>query len=278
MAARFKDRLLEAMRTNRSLVCVGLDFEMELVPQRVQETEFPIFEFNRAIIEATQDLVCAYKPNAAFYERHGETGWNMLRKTIELVPQEVPVILDVKRGDVGNSAQKYAEAYFDDLGADAVTVNPYMGTDAVEPFTDYEDRGVFVLCRTTNSGAADFQELLIDQKPLYEHVAHKAVEWNAVHDNVGLVAPATQPDRLQRIRRIVGPNTPLLAPGIGAQGGQVAQAVQHGANLRGEMLILNASRSILYASQDDDFAGAARKATERMRDDANEARDVSVRP
>lgn len=278
MGARFKDRLLEAMRTNRSLVCVGLDFEMELVPQTVRETEFPIFEFNRAIIEATQDLVCSYKPNAAFYERHGETGWNMLRKTVELVPQEVPVILDVKRGDVANTAQKYAEAYFDDLGVDAVTVNPYMGTDAVEPFTDYEDRGVFVLCRTTNPGAADFQELVADGAPLYEHVARKAIEWNKVHDNVGLVAPATEPDRLQRIRRLVGPKMPLLAPGIGAQGGRITQAVQHGANLRGEMLVLNASRSILYASQDDDFAAAARTATQRMRDEANEARDVSVRP
>lgn len=278
MAARFKDRLLGAMRTNRSLVCVGLDFEMELVPKRVQETEFPIFEFNRAIIEATQDLVCAYKPNIAFYERHGETGWSMLRKTIELIPEEVPVILDAKRGDVGNTAQKYAEAYFEDLGVDAVTVNPYMGTDAVEPFVDYEDRGVFVLCRTTNAGAQDFQELTVGQSALYEVVAQKATEWNQVHDNVGLVAPATQPDRLQRIRRIVGPNMPLLAPGIGAQGGRVAQAVQHGANLRGEMLILNASRSILYASQGDDFAEAARKAVERMRDEANEARDVSVRP
>jgi orotidine-5'-phosphate decarboxylase len=278
MAARFKDRLLSATRTNRSIVCVGLDFEMEYVPKSIQESEFPIFEFNRAIIEATKDLVCAYKPNTAFYERHGERGWSMLRKTIELVPEEVPVILDVKRADIGNTSQKYAEAYFDDLGADAVTVNPYMGSDAVEPFIDYEDRGVFVLCRTTNPGAKDFQDLLVDRVPLFEHVARKAVEWNTVHDNVGIVGPATEPTLLQRLRKIVGPNMPILAPGVGAQGGNIAVAVHHGANLRGEMLLLNASRSILFASQEDDFAEAARRATARMRDQANDARNVSVSP
>jgi orotidine-5'-phosphate decarboxylase len=278
MAARFKDRLLSATRTNRSIVCVGLDFEMEYVPKSIQESEFPIFEFNRAIIEATKDLVCAYKPNTAFYERHGERGWSMLRKTIELVPEEVPVILDVKRADIGNTSQKYAEAYFDDLGADAVTVNPYMGSDAVEPFIDYEDRGVFVLCRTTNPGAKDFQDLLVDRVPLFEHVARKSVEWNKVHDNVGIVGPATEPTLLQRLRKIVGPNMPILAPGVGAQGGNIAVAVHHGANLRGEMLLLNASRSILFASQEDDFAEAARRATARMRDQANDARNVSVSP
>jgi orotidine-5'-phosphate decarboxylase len=278
MVQNFKDRLLAATRMNRSLICVGLDFEMELVPQSVRDGDFPIFEFNRAIIEATRDIVCAYKPNIAFYERHGEDGWNMLRKTIEIIPEEVPVILDAKRGDVGSTATKYAEAYFEDLGVDAVTVNPYMGSDAVEPFLNYEDRGVFVLCRTTNAGAADFQELLVDGLPLYEHVARKSIEWNKLHDNVGLVAPATDPKRLQRIRRTVGPTIPLLAPGIGAQGGTVEAAVQHGANLRGEMLLLNASRSILYASQGDDFAQAARKATLELREKANDSRNVSVAP
>lgn len=275
---KFKDRLQRAARTNRSLVCVGLDFEMDYVPAEIRDQEYPILTFNQAIIEATKDLVCAYKPNIAFYEKHAERGLTSLRKTIELIPEEIPVILDAKRGDVGSTARAYADAYFEDLGVDAITVNPYLGTDSLEPFLSYEDKGVFVVCRTTNAGAADFQDLVSNGAPLFEHVARRAVqEWNK-NDNIGLVAPGNLPKMLQQVRKVAGPNVPLLVPGIGTQGGTVGDAVRHGANLRGEMCILNASRSILYASQGPDFAEAARRATQKVRDEANEARNVSVSP
>lgn len=275
---KFKDRILRAARTNRSLVCVGLDFEMDYIPPPLREYDYPILTFNQAIIEATKDLVCAYKPNIAFYERHGERGLTGLRKTIELIPEEIPVILDCKRGDVGSTAKAYAESYFEDLGVDAITVNPYLGTDSIEPFLTFEDKGVFVLCRSTNSGAADFQDLLVNGSPLYEHVARRAVqEWNR-NDNVGLVAPATVPKALQSLRRVAGPNLPILIPGIGTQGGTVTDAVKLGCNLRGEMAILSSSRSVLYASQGPDFAEAARAVAQKLKDDCNEARNVSVSP
>lgn len=275
---KFKERLLRSSRANRSLLCIGLDFEMDYVPAKIRESDYPILTFNQAIVEATQDLVCAYKPNIAFYEKHAERGLTSLRKTIELIPEEIPVILDCKRGDVGTTAKAYAEAYFDDLGVDAVTLNPFLGSDSVEPFANYEDRGVFVLCRSTNPGAADFQDLVINGVPLYEHIAKKAVaEWNR-HDNICLIAPSTQPKILQQVRRVAGPNTPILIPGLGAQGGSVADAVRHGANLRGEMAVLSASRSVTYASQGDDFAEAAREAALRIKHEVNEARNVSVSP
>jgi orotidine-5'-phosphate decarboxylase len=274
---KFKERLLKASRANRSLLCVGLDFEMNSVPAHIREMDFPILSFNEKIIEATRDLVCAYKPNIAFYEKHGERGITMLRKTVEMIPEEIPVILDCKRGDIGSTAKAYAEAYFDDLGVDAVTVNPYLGQDSIEPFLNYEDRGVFVVCRTTNPGAADFQDLLVNGTPLYELVARKALTWNQ-HDNIGLVAPSTMPKALQTIRRAAGPNIPILVPGLGAQGGTVTNAIQNGANLRGEMAILNAARSILYASDGEDFAQAARRAAEKLRLEINDARNVSVAP
>lgn len=275
---KFKERLLSAARRNRSLLCIGLDFEMDYVPAKVREGDYPILTFNQAIVEATADLVCAYKPNIAFYEKHAERGITSLRKTIELIPEEIPVILDCKRGDVGTTAKAYAETYFDDLGVDAVTLNPYLGSDSIEPFTNYEDRGVFILCRSTNGGAADFQDLPVNGSPLYELVAKKAVTaWNQ-QDNIGLIAPSTNPRSLQAIRRIAGPTTPLLIPGIGAQGGKVGDAVRYGANLRGEMAVLSASRSVTYASQGDDFAQRAREAALKIREDANEARNVSISP
>jgi orotidine-5'-phosphate decarboxylase len=274
---KFKDRLLKACRTNRSLLCIGLDFEMSLVPPHIRESDYPILEFNEAIIDATIDIACAYKPNIAFYEKHGERGVTMLRKTIERIPEEIPVILDCKRGDIGSTAKAYAEAYFDDLGVDAVTVNPYMGFDSLEPFLNYEDRGIFVLCRSTNPGAADFQDLQIGGMPLFEHVARKALTWNQ-HENVALIAPSTVPKALQSIRRAAGPNVPILIPGIGTQGGTVQDAIKFGANIRGENAILSASRSILYASNGKDFAEAARKVALKLREDLNDARNVSVAP
>jgi len=275
---KFKERLLHASRMNRSVVCIGLDFEMQSVPAFIRDEDFPILSFNQAIIEATKDLVCAYKPNIAFYEKHAERGLTSLRKTIEMVPEDIPVILDCKRGDIGSTAKAYAEAYFDDLGVDAVTVNPYLGSDAIEPFLNYDEKGVFVVCRTTNAAAGEFQDLPVQGSPLFEHVARRAVkEWNA-QDNIGLVAPGTQPRLLQQVRRIAGPNIPILVPGVGAQGGRPQDAVQCGANIRGEMVLVNASRSILYASQEKDFAVAARSAAQKLKDECNEARNVSISP
>lgn len=275
---KFRERLLRASKANRSLICVGLDFDMDRIPPDVRANDYPIIAFNQAIIEATRDIVNAYKPNVAFYERYAERGWTSLRKTIELIPEDVPVILDVKRGDIGSTAQAYADAYFEDLGADAVTVNPYLGTDSLQPFLNYEDRGVFVVCRTTNPSASEIQNLPVNGAPLYEHVARLATEsWNQ-NDNIGLVAPGNDPSALHRIRKIAGPHIPLLVPGLGAQGGKVSTAVHNGANLQGNMLILNASRSVLYASQGADFAQAARKKVLQMRSEANDARNLSVAP
>ena len=214
--------------------------------------------FLREVISATQDLVCAYKPNIAFYEALGERGWRVLKDTIEAIPDSIPVILDAKRGDIGNTAKMYAKAYFEDLGVDAVTVNPYMGFDAVEPFLKYG--AAFVLCITTNPSAGDFQFLRAGGKPLYLWVAKKAVEW-AQSGEVGLVAGATRPEAIREVRE-VAPRLPLLIPGVGAQRGDLEASVREGLDGEGRGVIVNVSRAVLYASSDSDFAEAARKAAE----------------
>jgi len=224
-------------------------------------------QFNKAIIEATCDLVCAYKPNLAFYEALGTEGLAILEKTIKCVPGHIPVIGDAKRGDIGNTAKAYAKALFSILGLDAATVNPYLGYDSIEPFINYQDKGVFILCRTSNKGATDFQDLRTDGLPLYEAVAKKAQEWN-IHGNIGLVVGATYPEELKKVRSIC-PEMPLLIPGIGAQGGDLASAVGYGVDARGEKAIINVSRQILYASKERDFAQAARNTAEKIRNQIN---------
>ncbi|PKK85205.1 MAG: orotidine-5'-phosphate decarboxylase [Thermoplasmata archaeon HGW-Thermoplasmata-1] len=274
----FKCKLTAACRKNNSLVCVGLDVDRGKMPQHLFEREWkrgeynPIFEFNRAIIDATADLVCAYKPNAAFYEALGEMGEEALRLTIAHIPKEVVAILDGKRNDIGNTAQMYAKAAFEVLGADAVTVTPYLGIDTVKPFTDYKDRGVILLCRTSNKSAGDFQDLLIGDRPFYQVVAGKVREWDAQSGNCGLVAGATYPEELARIREITGDDMPLLIPGVGAQGGDVEKTVRAGVNGKGEMAIINSSRGIIYASVGRDFAEAARRETEKLRSEINRYR------
>jgi orotidine-5'-phosphate decarboxylase len=258
---KFTDKLLDISRKNRSLLCIGLDPNPELMPA------VDVLEFNKAIIDATRDLACAYKPNLAFYEALGTAGLAILEKTIKYVPGDIPVIGDAKRGDIGNTAKAYARALFLVLGFDAVTVNPYLGFDSVEPFVSYEDRGVFVLCRTSNKGAVDFQDLNTDGRPLYEAVAHKAREWNT-RGNVGLVVGATYPEELKRVRSIC-PEMCLLIPGIGAQGGDLASAVNYGVDARGERAIINVSRQVLYASREEDFARAARAVAEKLRKEIN---------
>ena len=263
----FIAKLLALSRKNTSLLCVGLDPDPEVMP------EVDVLDFNRAIIDATCDLVCAYKPNLAFFEALGTEGFTILEKTIKYIPSEVPIIGDAKRGDIGNTARAYAKALFSILGFDAATVNPYLGFDSIEPFIDHKDKGVFILCRTSNQGAQDFQDLLCSEGlPLYEMVARKASEWNT-YGNIGLVVGATYPDELKKVRSIC-PEMPLLIPGTGTQGGDLASAVSSGVDTRGEKAIINVSRQILYASKGKDFATAARNAAERMRNSINECRNA----
>jgi orotidine-5'-phosphate decarboxylase len=262
----FTEKLLNTTRKNKSLLCVGLDADPEKLPDGVG-----VFEFNREIIDATKDLVCAYKPNFGFYEPQGIEGLKILGQTVDYIPDDIPVIADAKRGDIGNTAKGYAKAIFETYGFDAVTVNPYLGLDAVEPFTSYADKGVFILCRTSNPGAMDFQSLLCEtengKRPLYEIVALKAGELNS-NGNVGLVVGATYPEELKVIRGLQ-PDMPLLLPGIGAQGGDLEATVRYGVDARGEKAVINSSRQVLYASSGEDFAKAARKAALELKEQIN---------
>ena len=270
----FIHRLQGSWARNDSLVCVGLDPEIERFPQHVAAHASPIFQFNKAIIDATADLVCAYKPQFAHYAAYEAE--DQLQRTIEYIHEtypDVPVILDSKRGDVGNTAERYANEAFERYGADAVTVNPYLGGDSLEPFLKHADRGVIILCRTSNPGARDLQDLTVDAagRRLYHVVADLAAQqWNT-RGNCLLVVGATYPQELAEVRRIVG-DMPLLVPGVGAQGGDVAAAVRSGQTAAGTGLIISSSRGILYASRGEDFASAARTATERLRSQINEHR------
>jgi orotidine-5'-phosphate decarboxylase len=268
----FRDKLAAAQDRNRSLLCVGLDPDPALMP--IQE----VAAFNMAIIEATSDLVCAYKPNMAFYEALSLTGLRALEVTLAHIPPHIPVILDAKRGDVGNTAAAYARALFERFGCDAVTVNPYGGHDSIEPFLTYRDKGVFLWCRSSNPGAADFQDLPTqfegEMVPFYQAVASQAVRWNT-QGNVGLIVGATYPAELAAVRAIA-PDLPILLPGIWAQQGELQAAVAAGRDARGGGLIVSASRSILYAYKEGepskDYAQAARDAAAALRDAIEEAR------
>lgn len=264
----FNEKLLEATRKNNSLLCVGIDPDPTLMP------DIDIVEFNHQIIEATKDLVCAYKPNFAFFEALGIKGFTILEQTLRHIPSNIPVIADAKRSDIGNTARKYAHALFEVFGFDAATVNPYLGRDSIDPFTDHTNKGVFILCSTSNSGATDFQQLqcragtIKETIPLFELVAIKALEWN-VHGNIGLVVGATQPRSLKRVRAIC-PDMPLLIPGVGAQRGDLASAVVNGVDTQGKKAIINSSRQVLYASKGKDFPSAARFEASKLRTRINQ--------
>jgi orotidine 5'-phosphate decarboxylase subfamily 2 len=259
------ERIAEASVRNNSLLCVGLDIDPQRLPEKIKAVPDPIYSFNCAVIEATLDLVCCYKPNVAFYEAQGAEGLDALVRTIRFVNGRVPVILDIKRGDIGNTATQYARAAFEWFGADAVTVNPYLGLDSVAPFMEFPDKGIFVLCLTSNPGSADFQ-LLPNEDPLYERVAAKVRQWDEGKGCLGLVVGATHPERIARLREISG-GLPFLLPGIGAQGGSL-EAVSAAA-LPGQKLsvVVNASRSVIYASGEaDDFTVNIREAARELRD------------
>jgi len=248
----FFDRLADRIETVDSVVSVGLDPDPGRLPEHVAEADLPRWQFNRRIIDATHEHAACYKPNAAFYE-DGD-GWRALEETIAYAHGKgVPVLLDAKRGDIGNTARQYASALDSGgLDADAITVNPYMGRDSLEPFLQREQKGVFVLCRTSNPGGADLQNLELDSgEPLYERVAAVADLWNA-NGNVGLVVGATNPEELEAIRDVV-PDIPFLVPGVGAQGGDAEAAVEHGLADRGagvDVGLVNSSRGIIFAGED----------------------------
>jgi len=272
MAKKFLEQLKAAWSRNDSLVCVGLDPELEKFPAQLAGVASPIFQFNRAIIDATADLVCAYKPQFAHYAAYEAE--DQLERTIEYIHQHhpgIPVILDAKRGDVGNTADRYAIEAFERYGADAVTVNPYLGTDSLEPFLAYEDRGVIVLCRTSNPGAGDLQDLDTGGRKLFEVVAQLAASrWNS-RGNCALVVGATYPRELARVRALTG-DMPFLVPGVGAQGGDVQAVVTNGQTAAGDGLMVSSSRAILYAASDDTWIEAARTATRSLRDQINRHR------
>ena len=262
---------------NHSLVCVGLDPEMARMPAPLLDHPDAVFEFCRAIVDATADLVCAFKPQIAhFAALRAEDALERLIAYVHRDHPGVPVILDAKRGDIGSTAQHYATEAFDRYGADAVTLNPYLGRDSAQPFLDRADKGVILLCHTSNPGAADLQDLTVHDaqgaaRPLYQHVAKIiAGEWNG-HGNCALVTGATWPKQLAEVRALIG-DMPLLVPGIGAQGGDVEAVVRNGQTSDRTGLMINSSRAILYAGSGPDFADAARAATVELRDTINRYR------
>ncbi|HZC04275.1 MAG TPA: orotidine-5'-phosphate decarboxylase [Ktedonobacterales bacterium] len=291
----FIEMLRRRWQASGSLVCVGLDPELERIPQAARsgqsgaasaetgaadgEIEQTLVAFTQAIVDATAEVVCAYKPNSAFYEQYGPGGVRALQRLITYIHSrypEIPVLLDAKRGDIGSTSAAYARAAFDTMQADAVTLHPYLGREALDPFLQRADRGCFILCRTSNPGAGEFQDLALrgadgDERPLYQRVAHAvASEWNT-HSNCALVVGATYPEELRTVRAIVG-DMPILVPGIGAQGGDLAGVVRNGLDASGNGLIISLSRSVLYASSSDDFAESGRREAERVMRAINDLR------
>ena len=267
----FRERVADVIQQKKSLLCVGLDTDLDKIPRSLKSSAEPLFEFNKAIIDATADYASAFKINLAFYEIYGAEGWQALRKTFAYLPDDVIKIADAKRGDIGNTAQMYARAVFEGLGADAVTVNPYMGHDSVLPFLMDEEKGVFFLCLTSNPGSVDFQRFSDGRQRLYEKVALKVVEWND-KGNCGLVVGATHPQELAAVRKLA-PTLPLLIPGIGVQGGDLQAAVAAGVDASGSLAFFNSSRAIIYASAEKDFASAAAQIARETRDQLNSARE-----
>lgn len=268
----FMEKWRNASRRNSSLICVGLDPDRKKIPAFLLEKEFPIFEFNRAVVDATCGLVSCYKPQGAYYA--GQNADAELKMTIDYIHErapEIPVILDVKRGDIGSTAEMYAKEAFERYSADAVTVNPYMGFDTLKPFLDHADKGVFILCRTSNPNSGDLQELVAGGKMIYEHVAELARDkWN-YNGNAALVIGATYPEELRRVRELC-PEMPFLVPGVGAQGGDAEKVVRNGCDRSGGGLAINSSRGILYADRSADFARGAERAARELRDLVNSFR------
>jgi orotidine-5'-phosphate decarboxylase len=263
---------------SQSLLCVGLDPDPARLPEHLIGRKDAILEFCASIVDATADLACCFKPQIAYFASCSAEG--QLRDLIQHIHAKhpgIPVILDAKRGDIGSTAEHYAKEAFERYNADALTVSPYMGSDSLEPYLRYGDRGLFILCRTSNAGGADLQELKLpgEHAFLYEHVAHlAATQWNK-SGQIGLVVGATYPNEIARVRQLVG-QMPLLVPGIGAQGGDIQATLSAGQTASGQGLLINSSRAILYASRAEDFAQAARRVAQKTRDEINLHRKVAV--
>ncbi len=265
----FRERLNRAVESHDSLLCVGIDPD----PERMGTPD--LFDFGRAIVEATWDLACAFKLNLAFFEAHGSAGYRAVERIVETIDGRVPVIADAKRNDLGNTARFYAKGLFESFGFDAAVVNPYLGTEGVTPFLEYEDRGILILCRTSNPGSGDLQDLIVrradGELPFFEVVAELAASWNT-RGNVGMVAGATYPEQARRIREI-GPEMPLLLPGVGAQGGALEAALAATLDADNRGVIVNVSRGVIFASQGPDFADAARASAQTYRGHIASARN-----
>jgi len=282
--ASFRDRLSAAARHNGSLICVGLDPDLNRFPPSLATLppKQAIVRFNRAIIEATKDLVCAYKPNLGFYAAFGVPGIEALVETKKMIPDEIPVILDCKAGDLAVTSEGYARGYLETWNFDAVTVNPYLGEDSLEPFLNKAGKGVIILSKTSNPGSGDLQDLYVEtgegREPLYLNVARRAAVWNDRYSaDVGLVVGATYPDQLKRVRKVC-PTLPILLPGVGAQAGEVEASVRAGVDADGGSLIVSSSRGIIYASSGEDFAERARNAALALQEQARKAIAVPSTP
>lgn len=261
-----KQQLIDQIRTKGSFLCIGLDVDLEKIPVHLLKLEDPIFEFNKAIIDATHDLTVAYKPNTAFYEAYGLKGWASLTKTINYLNEKYPeifTIADAKRGDIGNTSTRYAKAFFDDMNFDSITVAPYMGQDSVEPFLAFQNKFTIMLALTSNKGGLDFQVLKDEEgATLYEKVLKTSLKWQN-SDQLMYVVGATRPEFFEKIRKIV-PDHFLLVPGVGAQGGDLQSVCQYGLN-DDIGLLINSSRAIIYASAEKDFAKKARESAMELK-------------
>lgn len=258
------EKLVAEIKRKKSFLCIGLDVDLNKIPSHLLQTEDPIFEFNKAIIDATHHLAVSYKPNTAFYEAYGIKGWKSLEKTINYINKNYPeifTIADAKRGDIGNTSTMYAKAFLEDLAFDSVTVAPYMGKDSVEPFLAFKDKHTIMLALTSNQGAFDFQTKKIDNKEVYKHVLETSKSWEN-SENLMYVVGATKAEYFIEIRKIV-PNSFLLVPGVGAQGGSLLEVCKYGLNDQIGLLI-NSSRGIIYASNGTDFAEKAAIAAEKL--------------
>ena len=266
----FLDKYNDAVQRNNSFVCVGLDPDLSKLPDHLRAKPDPMRAFLAEIIAATKDIACAYKPNFAFFGSQGMAGWEALQSAIRAIPKNTPIVLDFKAGDIGNTAEHYAHMAYRQLGVDATTVNPLMGTDAIEPFLAYQNGCTFILCLTSNPGSADILRLNTDRGALYEVLAQQTVIWSQ-KGPCGLVVGATYPNDLKTIRTIAE-DIPILLPGVGAQGGETRAIVQNGLNKKNNGILVNSSRGILYASRGTDFADAARQSAENLRQQLNRAK------
>lgn len=271
----FKSKLADAIARNDSLLCVGLDSDSERLPKHFADEPEPMFAFNKAIIDATAEYVCSFKPNSAFYEAEGPSGIEQLYETCRYISDkypDIPIIIDAKRADIGSTNAGYAKFVFEYLGADALTVHPYLGQEAVQTFLDYKDKGIIVLCRTSNPGAKELQDLDTGDEQLYKVVARNVAEkWNK-NGNCLLVVGATYPEELAEVRSIVGDEMDFLVPGIGAQGGDLEATLKAGLNSGKNGLIISSSRDIIFAGSGEDFAEAAAAKAKAVRDEINKYR------